>query len=102
MGGLDQKAYPEYSHKGIWTRGVPSNVNFFLWTITLDKFLTLNHLKCREWNWVNKWVMCLREEKTTDHLFIHYHMMREICLFFLSHLNISWVFPHLFRDLISE
>lgn len=44
---LEQVLHVENSHKGIWTQGIPSKINFFLWTAALKKILTLNHLKNR-------------------------------------------------------
>lgn len=36
-----------------------------------------------------------------DHLFFHCQWVRDIWIFFLSCLNITWVFPRLIRELFS-
>lgn len=37
--GLDHGALSSYFLKDIWTYGVLSKVNFFMWTAVMDKFL---------------------------------------------------------------
>lgn len=62
FGGLDHVTNVSSYYKGIWTCGIPSKVNFFIWISVLDKILTLNHVKshgtwlvdvyCAVWDWL--------------------------------------------------
>lgn len=81
--------------------GIPSKVSLFMWNAFLDKILTIDNLKSKGWNLADRCVMCLQEEESMDHLFVHCAMGHMVWRFFLSHLNVLWSFPFHFRELIS-
>lgn len=66
----------------------------------MDKILTLNHLQSRGWNFANRCILCKQEEESVSHIFIHCSMAKLVWDFFLSHLQISWVFPKFINALI--
>lgn len=98
IGGFSSRSFPL---SGIWIPGIPSKVAFFMWTVFLDKVLTLDHLQSRGWNLPNRCIMCLKEEESVDHLFLHCDMAHMVWSFFLSHLCISWSFPFSFSDFVQ-
>lgn len=86
-------------HKGIWKSGTPSKVSIFLLNTYLDKILTLNHLQGIGWHLANRCVLSM-EKESVRHLFIHCSMAKVVWAFFLSHLQISWIFTKLFIELL--
>lgn len=75
---------------------IPSKVSFFMWNVYFDKILTLDHLQSRGWNLANRCIICLKEEESVDHLFVHCDMVMLVWSFFLSYLKIHWSFPVIF------
>lgn len=90
-----------FPFKGVWNRGNPSKVSFFLWSAVLDKIITLDHLQSGGWFLANRCVLCWKEEESVDHLLMHCDMATMVWGFFLSHLKMSWVFPNHFHEFIS-
>lgn len=80
---------------------IPLRVSFFIWNSSLDKNLTLNYLQNGGWNFANRCILCMEEEESASHLFIHCSAAKRVWDFFISHLQIPWVFPRLFNDLIT-
>lgn len=91
-----------FPHKRNWIPGIPSKVSFFIRNTYLDKILTLNHLQSRDWNLANRCVLCLQEEESVDHLFVHYSMVNMVWSFFLSHLHVFWSFSFLLLVLWAD
>lgn len=58
--GLTMVRSDGLNFNGIWTRGIPSKINFFIWTVCLDKILTLNHLQNSGCNLANRCELCYR------------------------------------------
>lgn len=73
-------------HKGIWNPDIPSRLAFFIWNSFLDKILTLNHLQSRCWNLANRYILCMEESESVDHIFIHCSMAKRVKLFPFSSL----------------
>lgn len=67
-----------FPHKSIWIPIIPSKISFFMWNTFLDKILTLNHLQRRGWNLANRCILCMNEEESVNHLFIHCSMAKGI------------------------
>lgn len=47
-------------------------------------------------------MMCMGEEELVDHLFIHCSTVRKVWNLFFFHLNVSWSFLNMVRDLFSK
>lgn len=85
----------------IWKVEILSNVTLFIWNCFLDKILTLNHLQNRGWNLANRCALCMEEEEYVNPILIHCSMTKVVWAFFLSHLQIPWIFSNMFHELIS-
>lgn len=94
--------FRSFPSRGTWILGIPTKISFFIWMAVLDKIITLDHLQRRWWNLANRCVLCLREEESVDHLFVHCALPHRVWGSFLSPLNISWSFPSHFYDLIAK
>jgi hypothetical protein len=57
--------------KSIWRTKAPPRAAFFVWSVALDKILTLDNLKRRNIVLVNRCGMCKKEDEYIDHLFLH-------------------------------
>lgn len=53
----------------IWKLKVPPRIIVFAWLMCLNRLLTIDNLKKRGWELVNRCEMCKRESETVRHLF---------------------------------
>ena len=60
--------------------------------------LTLDRLKRRWWFLTNRCFLCLEEEETIDHIFIHCVKTRVLWNLLFSLLGVLWILPSLVRD----
>lgn len=90
-----------FPHKSIWIPIIPSKISSFMWNTFLDKILIISYLRNKGQNLANRYILCINEEESVNHLFIHCSMAKGIWHFFISHLQITWVFPKSFDELIS-
>ena len=56
----------------IWNLRVQPKVSFFTWEAMWRRALTLDLVQKRGWSLANRCYMCHKDEKTIDHLLIHY------------------------------
>ena len=91
----------EYPWKAVWQPRVPSKVNFFIWTASLGKVLTIDNLrKCRLV--IMDWCcMCKEAGESIDYLFHHCHTARELWALVFSMFGIWWVMPRHVVDLLA-
>ena len=64
--------------------------------------LTLDRLKRRGWFLTNRCFLCLEEEETIDHIFIHCVKTRVLWNLLFSLLGVLWILPSLLRDTLLE
>ena len=55
----------------IWNMSVQPKISFFEWEATWGKTLTLDIVQKKGRTLTNRCFMCLKKEKTIDHLFLH-------------------------------
>ena len=64
--------------RNIWKQKIPSRVAFFVWTVALGKFLTIDNLRKRK-VWILDWCyMCKSNGESIDHLFLHYPVAMDL------------------------
>lgn len=80
----------------VWKPPIPPRVKAFSWLVALNCINRMNNLQWRRPymlispNWC---VMCKKDEKKVNHLFIHCPFSSGIWHYFLSKSNVSWVMP---------
>jgi len=57
-------------------------------------------LKKRNFNLASRCALCLKEEESIDHLFVHYHWVSTLWFLALSLMGISWVQPSKVKDVL--
>lgn len=62
--------FKNFPWKQIWKVRVPPHVAFFAWEACWEKILTLDKLKSRDLTLVNGCHLCLRAEKTCNHILL--------------------------------
>jgi hypothetical protein len=70
--------YRYYPWKNVWKPLVPSKVNFFIWTVSLGKVLTVDNLRKRQLVLMDWCCMCKAAGESVDHLFLHCPTAREL------------------------
>lgn len=77
----------------IWFPKMPSKASFLIWLVLLDKVLTVDKLQARGWHLVNRCSLCLSNEETASHLFLHCEVAHKVWCYFRSRFNQPWVKP---------
>ena len=92
------RAYP---WKSVWKPRVPPKVNFFIWTASLGKVLTIDNLRKRKLVIMDWCCMCKEAGESIDHLFLHCLTARELWGLILSMFGVWWVMPRHMVDLLA-
>ena len=77
-------------------------MSFFAWEVVWGKVLTLDLLKGRGWLVTNKCFPCHEEEKSVDHILIHYDKIYVVWNLLFSLFGLSWVLPFSVRELLRS
>ena len=77
-------------------------VSFFIWTVALGKFLTIDNLRRRKVVIVDWCCMCKRNVETIDHLLLHCPVAQELWNMVCSLFGVYWVMPCGFVDLLAS
>ena len=80
-----------YRNVRIWKVKVPLRVNFFVWTVTLGKILTLDNLRKRGIIVVEWCCMCKQSGESINHLLLHCEAARALWSVVLTLFDITWV-----------
>ena len=84
----------------IWCAKVPKRVSFFLWIAGRDGILTIDNLVKRGQFLVNRCCLCFCEEKTVDHLLLHYKFSHALWNAIFEVFGIHWVMPKTVSSLL--
>ena len=93
--------YRYYPWKNVWKPLVPSKVNFFIWTVSLGKVLTIDNLRKRQLVLMDWCCMCKAAGESVDHLFLHCPTARELWELVFSLFGVWWVMPCHVVDLLA-
>ena len=72
-----------------------------MWTAVLGKILTIDNLRKRRVILVDWCCMCKAAGESTDHLFLHCSMAKQLWDTILIMFGVHWVMPRTVRDLIT-
>ena len=76
-------------------------MTFFVWTVALGKYLTIDNLRKRK-IWILDWCyMCKCNDESVDHLFIHCPVVMDLWSMVLGLFGVSWVMPQLVVGLLA-
>ena len=54
----------------MWRSWASMSVSFFAWEVSWNKISTIDQLKRRGWNMLNRCYLCKEKEETSDHLIL--------------------------------
>uniref|UniRef100_A0A2N9IE81 Reverse transcriptase zinc-binding domain-containing protein n=1 Tax=Fagus sylvatica TaxID=28930 RepID=A0A2N9IE81_FAGSY len=91
----------DYPWRSVWKPRVPPKVNFFIWTASLGKVLTIDNLRKRKLVIMDWCCMCKEAGESIDHLFLHCYTARELWGLILSMFGVWWVMPRHVVDLLA-
>jgi len=57
--------------KSIWKVKAPPRIAFFLWATALGRILTVDNLRRRGFQLINRCCLCKKDEETINHLLLH-------------------------------
>uniref|UniRef100_A0A7N2MQK8 Reverse transcriptase zinc-binding domain-containing protein n=1 Tax=Quercus lobata TaxID=97700 RepID=A0A7N2MQK8_QUELO len=80
--------------RSIWKQKIPSRVAFFVWTVALGKFLTIDNLQKRKVRILDWCYMCKSNGESVDHLFLHHLVAMDLWSMVLGLFGVTWVMPH--------
>eukprot|EP00268_Persea_americana_P013258 TRINITY_DN15784_c0_g2_i1.p1 TRINITY_DN15784_c0_g2~~TRINITY_DN15784_c0_g2_i1.p1 ORF type:complete len:214 (-),score=16.90 TRINITY_DN15784_c0_g2_i1:200-841(-) len=88
--------------KSFWDPSVPSRVLVFCGVAKKHKVLTIDKLRRRNQVIVNGCPMCLKDEETVHHLFIHCQFACKVWYFVLQCFDVNWVMPMNVEELFLQ
>ena len=77
----------------IWRSKAPPKACFFAWVAVLEKVLTEDFLKRRNFHGLGRCVSYREEEETVHHLLVHCHWASLLWQLGLPMMGVSWVQP---------
>ena len=83
--------YVVFPWKGIWRVKVLRRVSFFVWCVAWNKILTVDNLRLRGLDFVDRCIMCRHCGETVDHLLLHCEMVYRLWNFVFITFGVSWV-----------
>ena len=84
--------------KCIWVDKVPTKAAFFAWEAAWRKILTLDRLKKRGWQLLNRCFLCGCEEENVNHILLHCIVVRTLWEIVLALVGVQWVFPESVKE----
>ena len=82
-----------FDWRNFWNSYVPPRVLSFCWVACLQKILTMDQVRRKNYIIVNKCPLCLNEEETTYHLLIHSKYAHEVWVSIVDMFDMSWAMP---------
>jgi hypothetical protein len=79
--------------KRIWKVKAPLRIAFFLWATALGRILTVDNLRRREFQLINRCCLCKKDEETINHLFHHCEFSVDIWHLVPISFGVSWITP---------
>lgn len=84
--------------KRIWDPSVPPRVLVLCWVASLNKILTMDQLKRRNYAIVNGCPFCLQDEETINHVLIHCSYALKVWSSILQLFDMCWVMPSSIKE----
>ena len=91
----------QFPWKGIWKSKAPPRVAFFVWMVAWGKILTNDNLRKRRIILVDWCCLCKNAGESSDHLFLHCSMAKQLWDSILTLFGMHWVMPRTTQDLIA-
>jgi hypothetical protein len=85
----------------MWRTQAPLRVAFFVWSVGLDKILTLDNFRKRQVIVINIYCMCKSSKETVDHLLLHCEVASTLWDPMFSRIGLAWVMPRGVVDLLA-
>jgi hypothetical protein len=98
MGNLEA----HFPWKSVWQVKVPRMFTFFVWTVALDRILTVDNLWKRIMMIIDWCCMCKTSGQSLEHFLLHCMVARDIWLFVLVLFGVSWVMPKMVAQMLME
>ena len=98
---LISPAHRCYPWKSVWKPLAPSKVNFFIWTASLGKVLTIDNLRKHQMVLLDWCCMCKEAGESIDHLFLHGNIASELWYFMFTLIGLQWVMSCHVVDLLA-
>jgi len=90
----------DFPAKEIWKSKAPSKVCFLAWAASKGKVPTEIMLKRRIFSLASRCALCLNEEESIDHLFLHCHWASTLWSLALSLMGVYWLRPSNVKDVL--
>lgn len=81
-----------------WFPGLTPKINIFLWILLQNNILTIDNLRKRDFYLPNRCYLCLNNEESVNHMFIHCPFVLPIWGMFFQMWGLNWVFPQDIQD----
>jgi hypothetical protein len=98
---ISQDCLP-FPWKNIWRVKGPALVAFFVWTIALEKILTMDNLHKRHIMVVEWCCLYKKSGESIDHLLLNCEVMRELWSSIFNLFGVVWVMPRQVIDLLNS
>jgi hypothetical protein len=90
---LSCKVAMSFPWKSVWQTQARPRAAFFVWSVGLDKILTLDNLRKRQVIVINRCGMCKSSEEIVDHLLLHCEVASTLLDAIFSRFGVAWVMP---------
>ena len=96
---LSNSSYKVETSQNFWDKSIPPKVLAFCWIVKQQKTLTIDNLRKRNHVIVNGCPLCLRDEKSVNHLLIHCPFAYSVWIVLINLFDVNWVMPKTVEDL---
>jgi hypothetical protein len=97
---LQSGEHSSFPWRSVWKVKAPHCVAYFLWTVALDRILTMDTLRKRGFSLANWCCLCKKSEETTNHLLIHCEYTSALWQLILNLFGVLWVMPNNIQELL--
>jgi hypothetical protein len=87
--------------KSVWWTWAPSRTAFFVWSVTLDKILTMDNLRKKHVILLDRCCMCRRNGESVDHLLLYCDVAYALWSAIFTRFGLFWVMPKRILDLFA-
>lgn len=81
-----------------WYPGFTPQINIFLWILLQNNILTIDNLRKRGFCFPNFFYLCLNNEESTNHIFLHCPYTTSIWGMFFQMWGLNWAFQDEMQD----